>query len=156
VKRLLVIAGLAIAASSFVSGQTKGGQAGQKENPEQELRERLREWDEASSRRDTEALNRILADDFLFTNASGAVITKTQYLMATIKAPDMTLATSVGSEDVKVRVYGETAVVTSRGAQRGQPLNRDPAVRYRYTDVWVKQQGRWNAVASQATLILGP
>lgn len=155
-KRLLVIAGLAIAASTFAPGQTKQRGAAQKDNPEQELRERLREWDAAYSRRDTQSLSRILADDFIYTNAFGAVLNKAQYIMATIKAPDMTLETSASSEDVRVRVYGETAVVTSSGKQRGQPLNRDPAVRYRYTDVWVRQQGRWQAVASQATFILQP
>lgn len=155
-KRLLVTAGLAIAASSFVLCQTKEKRAGYADNPEQEFRERLRAWDEAYAGRNTEALSRILADDFVFTNASGAVLNKAQYIMATIKAPDMTLETSVGSEDVKVRVYGDAAVVTSRGAGRGQPGNRNPTVRYRYTDVWVKQQGRWQAVASQATRILQP
>lgn len=154
--RLLVIAGLAIAAASLALGQTMEKKAGHGDNPEQELRERLREWDEAYARRNTEELSRILADDFLFTNASGAVINKAQYIIATIKAPDMTLETSVGSEDVTVRVYADAAVVTSRGARRGQLGNRSPAVRYRYTDVWIKQQGRWHAVASQATRILQP
>jgi ketosteroid isomerase-like protein len=156
-KVILFVALLAIAAtSSLAQGQIKNNQAPPGGNAEQELREMLRKWDEAYSGRNTEALASILADDFLFTNAIGIVINKGQYLMGNIKAPDITLAIIIDSEDVKVRVYGDTAVMTSLGAQRGHPLNRDPAVRYRYTDVWVKQQGRWRAVASQATRVLQP
>ena len=131
----------------------KNNKRGPVGHDEQELRTRLQKWDEAYAGRDIETLASILAEDFIFTNASGIVMSRTQYISANIKAPDMTLEIPVSSEDVSVRVYAETAVMTSRGAQRGQPFNRDPAVRYRYTDVWVKQQGRWQAVASQATRI---
>ncbi len=98
-KRLLVIAALAIAASSFVFCQQMEKRDGQGDKIEQELRERLSEWDEAYSRRDPEALSRILADDFTFTNANGVVSSKAQYIIATIKAPDMMLNTSVSSFD---------------------------------------------------------
>jgi ketosteroid isomerase-like protein len=156
-KRMIVVAVLAITAVPFLTpGQMKDKQRSQNSAAEQELRERLREWDEAYLRRDTEALSRILADDFVFTHASGAVINKTRYIMACVKAPDIALEAPNRSDDVAVRVYGETAVITSRATLRGQSFNRDPAVQYRYTDVWVKQQGRWNAVASQATRIQQP
>jgi ketosteroid isomerase-like protein len=155
-KGILVVAGLIIAGASLALTQMKNNAGVPSGNDEQELREKLRAWDEAYRGRDIEALSRILADDFLFTSASGALINKMQYLSATIKAPDMTLESFVGSEDVKVRLYAEAAVVTSRGAHRGPPLIRDPAARYRLTDVWVKQQGRWQAVASQATRVQQP
>jgi ketosteroid isomerase-like protein len=155
-KVILVVALLAFVAASQAQGQMKDNQAKTGDNTEQELREMLRKWDQAYAGRNTEALASILADDFLFTNALGTVINKPQYLMRNIKAPDITLAINIESSDVKVRVYGDTAVMTSLGALRGHPLNRDPTVRYRYIDVWVKQQGRWRAVASQATRVLQP
>lgn len=152
-KRILVVVGLVISGSLFVLGQMKNNKPGPGGQDEQELRAKLHQWDEAYAGRDIETLASILADDFIFTNASGVVVSRSQYISANIKAPDMTLEIPTDSEEVSVRVYKETAVMTSRGAQRGQPFNRDPAVRYRYTDVWVKQQGRWRAVASQATRI---
>lgn len=156
-KRMIVVAALAITAASFLApSQMKDNKASQDGNAEQELRKRLREWDEAYLRRDTEVLSRILADDFIFTHASGVVITKAQYIMACIKAPDIALDAPSRSDDVKVRVYGETAVVTSRATQRGQSSNSNSTAQYRYTDVWVKQQERWRSVASQATRILQP
>jgi ketosteroid isomerase-like protein len=156
-KRMIVVAVLAITAASFLApGQMKDKKTSQNSIAEQELRERLREWDQAYLRRDTEGLSRILADDFVFTHASGAVMNKSRYIMACIKAPDIALEAPSRSDDVKVRVYGETAVVTSRATQRGQSLNSNSTAQYRYTDVWVKQQGRWRSVASQATRILHP
>jgi len=156
-KGTIVVALLAITAVPFLAlGQMKDKKASQDSAAEQELKKSLREWDEAYLRRDTEALSRILADDFIFTRASGAVIDKTRYIMGCVKAPDIALEAPSRSDDVAMRVYGETAVVTSRATQRGQSFNRDPAVQYRYTDVWVKQQGRWQAVVSQATRILQP
>jgi ketosteroid isomerase-like protein len=154
-KSLLVIAGLALAASSLALCETQEKDPGQADNPEQELRERLREWDEAYARRDTEALNRILADDFFFTDAAGTVNNKTQYIMAVIKSPDITLIEPVKSDDLSIRLYGDVAVVTGRTGIRGRP--RHPASRdlFRFTDVWVKRQGRWQVVASQVTRVAG-
>jgi ketosteroid isomerase-like protein len=154
-KSLLVIAGLALAASSLALCETKRKEAGQADNPEQELRERLREWDEAYARRDREALNRILADDLFFTDAAGKVNNKAQYIMAIIKSPDISLIESVGSDDLKIRLYGDAAVVTGRSGIRGRP--RHPATRnlFRFTDLWVKRQGRWQVVASQVTRATG-
>ncbi len=157
-KRTVIVAALPIVAIAIVAawyganGQSKDESA-MSGNDEQQLTELLRQWDEASARRDVEVLNGILADDFVFTNTSGRVITRSQYLSATIKAPDITLDVPVNSEDVEIRLYGTTAVITSRATQRGQPYSHDHEARFRYTDVWVKQEGRWQAVASQATRI---
>ena len=58
--------------------------------------------------------------------------------------------------DTKVRVYGDTAVLTGKvikkgtyaeGPRKGQEYN----FQYRYTDVYVKRNGRWQVVASHLT-----
>jgi len=55
---------------------------------------------------------------------------------------------SITTDDVQVRVYGNTAVETGRsimnGQDKGQTVPRDT----RFTRVWVKQQGRWRLVAN--------
>ena len=111
-------------------------------------------WDEASMGRDTAALARILSDDFVYTNASGAVLGKQEYLMSLIKAPDMTQQ-SFTSEDLSIRVYGDAAVVTGRSSWKGRSRGKGQFInaQYRFTDVWVKRQGGWQAVATQATTI---
>jgi ketosteroid isomerase-like protein len=154
-KPLLVLAGLALAATFFALCEPKEKQTGPGNNPEHELRERLREWDEAYARRDTEALSRILADDFIFTDAIGTVNNKAQYIMAVIKSPDITLIESVDSDDLIIRLYGDTAVIMGRSWIRERP--RQPALRdlFRFTDVWVKRQVRWQVVASLVTRVTG-
>jgi ketosteroid isomerase-like protein len=52
-----------------------------------------------------------------------------------------------------VRVYGNSAVVTSRAALKGQRQGQDISGQYRGIDVYVKKQGRWQIVAAQATYI---
>ena len=149
---LFVLAALVIVGVAFNLPRLRTGKAASG-GDEQQLKDLLRQWDEAYARRDGPALNQILSDEFVFTAPNGLVISRMQYLSANLKAPDIAVETPITSEDVKVRVYGDTAVVTSIAAQRGQRFNRDPNVRFRYTDLWVKRNGRWQAVASQSTLV---
>jgi ketosteroid isomerase-like protein len=57
------------------------------------------------------------------------------------------------NSDMRANVYGNAAVVTGilrmKGRGPGGPFDR----RYRYTDTWVRLDGRWQAVASQDYLI---
>ena len=141
----------AFAALLIVSGMAvRGAQGGPADDAA--VREVLRQWDEAFERRDMEALGRILAEDFTLTNAAGQVVDRNQYLVSIVKAPDM-LQASGGSEDVHVRVFGETAVVTGRSPVKGRPGGRALVVpgQYRFTDVYVKRDGRWQAIASHST-----
>jgi len=141
----------AFAALLIVSGMAvRGAQGGPADDAA--VREVLRQWDEAFERRDMEALGRILAEDFTLTNAAGQVIDRNQYLVSIVKAPDM-LQAAGGSEDVHVRVFGETAVVTGRSPVKGRPGGRALVVpgQYRFTDVYVKRDGRWQAIASHST-----
>jgi ketosteroid isomerase-like protein len=149
---LFIVIALVIATVAFTLPRLRNSNA-TAAGDEQQLKELLRQWDEAYARRDGPALNNILADEFVFTAPNGLVINRMQYLSANLKAPDIAVETPVTSEDVRVRVYGSTAVVTSTAAQRGQRFNRDPNVRFRYTDLWVKRNRRWQAVASQSTQV---
>ena len=54
--------------------------------------------------------------------------------------------------DMVVRVYGDTAVVTARADVKGQQLGEDFSGPYRYTRVWVRRNGHWQAVSYQATV----
>ena len=55
--------------------------------------------------------------------------------------------------DLKVRVYGDTAVVTGRSAQKGAENGKNYSGDYWFTRVYVKQNGRWLTVALQTTPI---
>ena len=151
--RAFVAVAVAACAALLIAGgmAVRGAQGGPSD--EAAIREALRQWDDAFVRRDTEALGRLLAEDFTLTNAAGQVVDRNQYFMSIVKAPDM-LQASGGSEDVQVRMLSDTAaVVTGRSPVKGRPGGRALVVpgQYRFTDVYVKRDGRWQAVASHST-----
>jgi uncharacterized protein (TIGR02246 family) len=148
-KRTLVMAVLVIAASSLALGQTSGKKAGQSGNTEQAIRQLISQLSNALMKSDTAALDRLWADDYTFTNPSGVVQTKAQRL-AELKSGDLKFE-SFSTDDVQVRVYGDTAVVTSRATLKGQRQGQDISGQTRGTSVYVKGQGRWQLVAGQAT-----
>jgi ketosteroid isomerase-like protein len=138
---------------TIASSQAIGDKAAHNGNDEQEVRTLMPEWDEAYMRRDTDALDRILADDFIFTDAVGAVSNKACYVIAVIKSLDMTLIEPLGSDDVIVRVYGDAGVVTGRSPIKGRPRRTATNDLYQFTDRWVRRQGLWQVAASQVTRV---
>jgi uncharacterized protein (TIGR02246 family) len=101
---------------------------------------------------DAAALDRIYADDFIGVGPSGTVRTKPQVL-ADFTSGNLKFQT-ITTDDVQVRVYGNTAVETGRstiiGQDKGKAFPRDN----RFTRVWVKQQGRWRLVANHYSLLI--
>ena len=119
-----------------------------------ELIEEVREfecaWGFAYIRRDTAALEQILADDYTFTDPLGGVTDKRRNL--DYISSGLCRIEDTHSRDVCVRIYGETAVVTALSIFKASYKGVSVRGRYQYTDVLVRRQGRWYAVASQATL----
>jgi ketosteroid isomerase-like protein len=151
--RLAIALGIVLAAFSLATGPPRSGKRVLGNGTEEDLKTLLEGWEQAYQRRDTEWLGRLLDEDFVCTAASGRPSDKRQYIMACVKSPDMSRVSVTEIQDVRVRVYGNVAVVTSQGGSRGQGVSRDPDAQYRYTDVFVRREGNWTAVASQATRV---
>ncbi|GEM_PF-320801 len=118
----------------------------QTESVQQELIKLENELNDAWVNRDIVPFDRILADDYVGTDEEGNVMTKAQEL-ANIKSGAY-LSTSAVKDDIKVRVYGDAAVVTGRGTYKGRYKGKEYTNRYRWTDTWVKDNlGRWRCVA---------
>lgn len=117
----------------------------QTENVEQTIRRLETERSQASLRRDTATLERIYADDFSTVGSSGAVRNKAQ-LMVDYKSGAMKVE-SQSFDDVIVRVYGDSAIVTGQTTQKGQDKGQDISGRFRFTRVYVKRSGQWQIVA---------
>lgn len=155
IARLLVIALLTIAASYLTLGQTPAKQAdraNQQGKVEQELIKLEHEWADAVVRGDIAVLDRIEADDLIVTDPDGKVSNKAQGL-ADIKSGAFKVE-SIKLDDMKVQAYWDTAVVTGRTTMKGQYNSRDSSGQYRWTDVFVKRQGRWQVVATHASQIV--
>jgi ketosteroid isomerase-like protein len=143
-KKTLLILVIMLAASPLAFGQT----ANRNSKAEREVAKVNEEYDEAIVRRDAGAYERILADDFIFTNFDGEVSNKTQELEK-IKSGDLKFEFG-RSDDVRIKIYGKTAVVTARFTAKGQSKSKDFTVLERYTAVFVKRKGRWQLVAEQS------
>ena len=151
-KHILLIAVLLITATPFVFGQTKRRKGNTDSGTEQELLKRNREYDEALVQEDASALDRIFADEFIYTSTTGEPINKRQQLEA-IKSGDLKFEYGK-SDEVRVRVYGNTAVMTGRFIAKGEYKGKVFEAPERYTAVWVKRHRRWQLVAEQGTRVV--
>jgi uncharacterized protein (TIGR02246 family) len=101
---------------------------------------------------DLKTFDALLAEDFSHTNHRGEFRTKRQWL-ANHKAGQSPYD-AYDTEDLSVRVYGDAAVATARTIPRGRDSKGQPITgQYRYTRVWARRDGRWQAVAFQGTRI---
>jgi len=145
-KRILIIAILAMAMSSLALGQTSDKKAAPSSKAEQEVNKVSDEIIEALGRTDVAALDRLYADDYIVTQSFG-ILSKAQ-LMDAYKSGRLKY-TSASDKDRSVRVYGDTAVTTGVLTLKGKNPNEDFTSNTRFTAVFVKQQGRWRLVAAQ-------
>ena len=100
---------------------------------------------------DAAALERMTSDDYTFITLRGELRTKAEIVQG-FKTGSFHYESRQIS-DLKVRVYGTSAVVTGRSIQKGSENGKDYSGDYRFTRVYVKQDGRWQTVALQTTLI---
>ena len=117
--------------------------------PEQELIAVENDWNEAVIKRDVSALRQFYADEYVSTDSEGMVWNKAQDIA--IDTAGASRLTSFKLEDLKVHVYGDVAVVTGRSATKGTTQGAAARGLTRFTDVFVKRDGRWQCVANQAT-----
>lgn len=144
-RTIILVAVLMVSASYSSPGQKRGRDATSKGGVEQQVREAMRLYEEAYGRNDVPALEKILADDFIFTSSRGAVVTKAQEL-SDIGSGQMK-AKSAAIEDVQVRFRVNMAVITGRATLSGVWRGQDFSGSYRVTATWVKAFGFWRLLA---------
>jgi ketosteroid isomerase-like protein len=105
-----------------------------------------KEWAEAIVNRDMATLNEIIADDFVGTSWSGDTYVKTR-AVEDIEFR-VYVAESLALEGINVNVFGDTAVVTLTQVEKSKYGGQECSGRYGYADVWMKRDGRWQAVSS--------
>jgi ketosteroid isomerase-like protein len=149
-KTQFIIYALLLTLVSFVlaEGQgttkSKGPQAG---GIEQQLKQMEDDWQKATRTKDTAGLKRIIAEDWVATNEMGKSLNREEYLSQTTANTDVIQSNE--NTDMQVRVFGDTAVVTGGLIEKGTRNGTAYTDTYRWTDVFVKRGGRWQAVASQ-------
>jgi uncharacterized protein (TIGR02246 family) len=128
---------------------------GDSANIEKEVRDALEKYRTALTQHDAAALKQIWTDDYTFINGAGEILTKDQRL-ANLSSGATSLDTITLGADVKVRVYGnDAAVSTSRVTIKGKYSGKAASGDYQSMTVWVKGPGGWQLVANQVTPITG-
>jgi ketosteroid isomerase-like protein len=145
-RRTLVIAVLALTATSIALGQKQSASRDQRSSVEETIRKLDNERIQAQIHADATALDRIYAADFIGVGPSGRVRTKPQ-VISDFTSGDLKCQ-SITTDEVQVRVYENTAVETGLSTMIGQDKGKAVPLDTRFTRVWVKQQGSWRLVAN--------
>lgn len=140
--RLVSISVILFGVFSFAFGQMENKSSTQ-DNAEQELKRLEDEWLNSYLRGDKQTFDRIVADDFTRTDESGKFATKAEE-RAIVQAPPPSVNASLANEDMKVRFYGNVAIVTGLIVSKVQG---NLSFQSRFTDTFVKRGGRWQVVA---------
>ena len=122
---------------------------------EQEILTQEENLTQAKRQLDIAALDRIYADDVLFTGVTGEVCGKASLMSEATRgvaerdnavAQGKKFSTSIDKEDIKVATHGDTAVASYRFVVRFQGEDLNIHRRYRTTNVWLKREGQWQVI----------
>ena len=149
-----VIAVLVLTTLSIALAQTQSARRNQNMSVEQVIRQLDSERIQAQIGANAVALNRIYADDFIGIGPSGAVRAKPQ-VISDFTSGELKFQ-SITTDDVRVRVYGNTAVETGRSTMIGQDKGKAVPRDNRFTRVWIKDGGRWRLVANHYSSLITP
>lgn len=117
---------------------------------ERELMDLVQQYNDAQVKRDRETLERLWADDYLYTHSNGAVMNRAQDIADTMSG-EMTW-TAAHLDDMRAKIYGQVGVVTGRLTMKGRSARYASGPR-RFTDIFVKRNGRWQLVGGQTTML---
>ena len=139
-----LVGSLALGSAAKSQAQTTGG-------TEKAVAALEEQWLKSQKTNNPDLVAPLLADKFVSTGADGKVMNKSEAL-ANAKA---TKYVSAEYEDVKVTVFGDTAIATGGFKAKGTDASGKPMdVHERWTDTWVKMpNGKWQCVATQGSTI---
>ena len=150
-RRVLVL--LVLVASSAVLVRAQAASSSQPdEKIKQEVMQFADEQNRAVTSADIEALKRIYADDFAYTNERGINLTKAQRLAELASGKRKVSHTK--HDDFQVFTFGDTVVVTGRSRSVVDYQGSSTTAPRRFMCVYVKHNGQWQVVAQQETPVV--
>jgi ketosteroid isomerase-like protein len=141
--RRLVLALLVL----FIGGAAPHAQ--QAATAEAEVRKAESDRFNAFLKGDAAALDKLLSPDLIYTHGDGRVVDKATFI-AELKTGDFKYV-SIEAEEPRIKVFGDTAIVTSRAGMRVINKGAPAQIRIVYTNVHLRRNGSWQMVAWQAT-----
>jgi ketosteroid isomerase-like protein len=137
---LLVFASLAVWAFDSAMAQNKPDSASSK------ILAFESKWNTAYKQGDVQTMNSLLADDFIITVEDGTTYSKSGYIALNGNASVRVVISEMS--DLKVRMHGNTAVVTGTYHEQGLSNGKPYDYHDRFTDVWMSINGKWQVIAS--------
>jgi ketosteroid isomerase-like protein len=116
---------------------------------EEELVRVEEEFANAIVKNNPEEIRQFVSDDWIIINADGGIIEKERFLEV-IKSGALTHE-MMESDDIRVRVYGDSAVVSALTRSKGKFMEQEFTTHERSTDVFVRRDGQWRCVLTQLT-----
>jgi ketosteroid isomerase-like protein len=141
---LFVVASLSVCLLDFSAAQNRPDAV------ESKILALENKWNTAYKRSDITAMDSLLADDFIITVEDGNTFSKPGYIAHNgnstvhVEISDMS--------DLKVRMHGNTAVVTGAYHEKGTEKGKAYEYHDRFTDVWMNIQGAWQVIVSHYSL----
>jgi ketosteroid isomerase-like protein len=120
----------------------------------EEIKKLDRKLCEAMEKGDADTIDRSTAEHYMLIDPTGNVWGKKKSLEA-FKDKTVTFE-SIKDSDVKVHVYGDTAVITGLAAIKGKAKDHDINGEYRWTRVYNFSNGNWLCVTEHLTFVLNP
>jgi len=144
---------LIVLAANAMAGQPKPGMPrAERHESKHEIDQLELTWRDAILRRNVQAMDALLADDYIAISANGTLQSKVDTL--TNMKTGVLHINSIDFSDRKVRFYGKTALVTSRAEVTGNAGDGELEGSYRYTRVYVRDaKGVWKIVSFEASRI---
>ena len=113
------------------------------------IQERLaRAWVE----HDRGFIDGVLAPEWQVTQADGSILSKADVMALAFDDGGLTVTRCV-VDDISVARFGDVAIVRGRTDAAGTVNGVSSEARIRFTDTFIKRDGRWRAVASHASAI---
>ena len=148
-KQWLIAAGFALFASFAIANSAFARDTSQDEHSIRHVESAICDAFESS---DADALRSRLDDHFSLTDSKGVVTDRDQTVASVARRDPAYLM--FRNHDQKVRLYGDSAIVTGITTTQGHDIGGSTfAADYAYTDTWVYVDGHWLLAASQATCL---
>lgn len=147
-KKALAIALLCLASLSLAAGQKELYPG----SVEDQIKKREQDWAQAVVNEGAASVDQYEADDIIATSPTGRVTNKDQD-RTDLSSGDFKIQSEELS-DLTVHVYGNIAVAMATNTMKGTYKGQDLSGKYRFTDTWVKRNGKWQVVASQYTKVV--
>jgi ketosteroid isomerase-like protein len=144
------LSALLVAVAVVFSGCARKTTVAREQDIVAQIYELERQSRDAAIQRDAGFSQSVLSEDYLAIGPLGQFVTKADTIAA--RQHSQVKFDSIHISEMKIRIYGDSAIVTARAEVKGTDLGEDFSGPYLYTRVWAKLNNEWKTVSYQATV----